>query len=80
MKVSKEFRNVITFTLISYPTTGNSLEGTTQFRIPDPKVHLMAVFFDLLVVDDKNLCFEQYITRTNLLAEIISPQENWVNP
>ena len=43
-------------------------------RYPDRHVNLMAVFFDVLLLDEHILVHETYTDRTNLLAKLISPQ------
>jgi DNA ligase-4 len=46
--------------------------------VANSNLHLMVVFFDLLVLDKQNLVYEPYIERTNLLSQIIHITENRV--
>jgi DNA ligase-4 len=38
----------------------------------------MVVFFDVLLIDNKNLIFESYTKRSKHLSEIINVREGWV--
>lgn len=43
------------------------------------RVNLMAVFFDVLVVDELVLVHESYVNRTNILAKMISTEPGKVS-
>jgi hypothetical protein len=64
---------------ISNTRMGISLMGfVTHASVRNPNLHLMAVFFDVLVIDDQNLLFKSYVERTKVLSEIIIQRDGWV--
>ena len=52
------------------------LKTQSHHRNHDPQINLMAVFFDILLLDDRILLHEPYTTRTEVLSNILHLNPN----